>query len=68
MDELLASVLDAHGGLESWNRLTKLTARLSLGGPFWADRGWPDVYGNTSPLRRSPHPTGSPSSTSIPSA
>jgi hypothetical protein len=44
MDELLASVLDAHGGLESWNRLTKLTARLSLGGPFWADRGWPGVY------------------------
>jgi hypothetical protein len=44
MDELLASVLDAHGGAENWKRLTKLTARLSLGGPFWAARGWPDVY------------------------
>jgi hypothetical protein len=44
MDELLASALDAHGGLESWKRVTDLTARLSLGGPFWAARGWPDVY------------------------
>jgi hypothetical protein len=44
MDELLAGVLDAHGGLESWKRVTNLTARLSLGGPFWAARGWPDVY------------------------
>ena len=44
MDELLAKVLDAHGGLERWNSITKLTARLSYGGPFWAARGWPDVY------------------------
>ena len=43
MDELLASVLDAHGGLDNWDRLTKLTAQLSLGGPFWARRGWPEV-------------------------
>jgi hypothetical protein len=46
MDELLASALDAHGGLESRNRLTELTARLSLGGPSWSDRGWPGVYAN----------------------
>lgn len=46
MDELLSRVLDAHGGLENWTRVTKLTARLSLGGPFWAMRGWPDVYAN----------------------
>jgi hypothetical protein len=44
MDELLSSVLDAHGGLQNWNRITKLTAKLSLGGVFWAARGWPDVY------------------------
>jgi hypothetical protein len=43
-DDLLAGVLDAHGGLEDWDRVTTLTARLSLGGPFWARRGWPDVY------------------------
>ena len=43
-DELLADVLDAHGGLENWNAVTELTAELSLGGPFWGARGWPDVY------------------------
>jgi hypothetical protein len=31
-DELLARVLDAHGGLENWERVSKLEARLSLGG------------------------------------
>ena len=46
MDKLLNSVLGAHGGLENWKRVTKLTARLSLGGPFWAMRGWPNVYAN----------------------
>jgi len=46
MDEPLSRVLDAHGGLEDWTRVTKLRARLSLGGPFWAMRGWPDVYAN----------------------
>ena len=44
MDDLLASALEAHGGLERWKKTTKLTARLSYGGPFWAARGWPDVY------------------------
>jgi hypothetical protein len=42
--QLLAGVLEAHGGLENWRTATKLTARLSLGGPFWEARGWPDVY------------------------
>jgi hypothetical protein len=46
MDQLLAGVLEAHGGLTSWHSATKLTARLSLAGPFWAARGWPDVYAN----------------------
>jgi hypothetical protein len=45
-DELLARVLDAHGGLENWERVSKLEARLSLGGPFWAGRGWPGVLGD----------------------
>jgi hypothetical protein len=44
MDKLLAAVLDAHGGLQNWAKATKVTARLSLGGPFWAARGWPDEY------------------------
>jgi pimeloyl-ACP methyl ester carboxylesterase len=46
MDGLLKSVLDAHGGLASWAKTTKITARISLGGPSWAARGWPDVYSN----------------------
>ncbi len=46
-DSLLTAVLAAHGGLENWSRITRLTAELSLGGPFWAARGWPDVYGHT---------------------
>ena len=37
-------MLDAHGGLENWNAVTEITAELSLGGPFWGARGWPDVY------------------------
>src|SRR3954447_12111208 len=40
-DALLADVLEAHGGLERWRRLTTLTARLTVGGPFWTRRGWP---------------------------
>lgn len=44
MDKLLAAVLDAHGGLHEWAKATQLTARMSLGGPFWAARGWPGVY------------------------
>ena len=44
MDELLNDVLKAHGGLENWTKVTKLTALISLHGPFWAARGWPDVY------------------------
>ena len=44
MDHLLKSVLDAHGGLANWRAVTGLTAKLSLGGPFWEFRGWPDVY------------------------
>lgn len=34
------------GGLENWAKTTRITARMSLGGPFWAARGWPDVYSN----------------------
>ena len=44
MDDLLARVLEAQGGLENWDSVTGLTAKLLLGGPFWELRGWPDVY------------------------
>jgi hypothetical protein len=44
MDNLLSAVLDAHGGLTNWASTRRMTALLSLGGPFWAARGWPDLY------------------------
>jgi len=44
MNELLSRVLRAHGGLDNWTKVAGLTARLSLGGPFWAARGWPGIY------------------------
>ena len=44
MDKLLSAVLDAHGGLQNWAGITRITAQMSLGGPFWGARGWPEVY------------------------
>ena len=65
MDKLLEAVLDAHGGIENWAKVTKITAQMSLGGPFWAARGGRMYIPNpplrsirivsTSPLRHSPH-------------
>jgi hypothetical protein len=46
LDELLSAVLDAHGGLVNWQRARTVTAQLSLGGPFWAAPGWPDLLAN----------------------
>lgn len=45
-DDLLTRVLEAHGGLENWSKVRRLNAELSLGGPFWEWKGWPDVYAN----------------------
>ena len=44
MDELLTRVLDVHGGLTNWSKVRSATAKLSLGGPFWEWKGWPDIY------------------------
>ncbi|WP_426239181.1 hypothetical protein [Pararhizobium sp. DWP1-1-3] len=44
MDRLLTSVLDAHGGLQNWAKVTKLTADMTLGGPFWGARGWQGIF------------------------
>jgi hypothetical protein len=40
-NELLANVLEAHGGLTNWDDVGSLTAELVLGGPFWDLRAWP---------------------------
>jgi len=34
MDELLSAVLDAHGGLDNWQRVRTLRVGFSRGGPF----------------------------------
>lgn len=44
MTTLLDHALAAHGGLDHWNSLSGLVVRGSLGGPFWAAKGWADVY------------------------
>jgi hypothetical protein len=44
MNKLLSAVLDAHGGSRNWADISRITAQMSLGGPFWGARGWPDVY------------------------
>jgi len=43
MDELLSAVLDAHGGLDNWQRAGTLTP-----GYRWADRSGPLAAGRTS--------------------
>jgi hypothetical protein len=46
MDPLLSAAVDAHGGIDNWRQVTKLTAKLSVGGFFWAARGWPAAGGS----------------------
>ena len=38
---LTRKVLDAHGGLDNWERVRSLRADIVLGGPFWSMLGWP---------------------------
>ena len=40
---LVNFVLQAHGGLDLWSGLIKITARLSIAGPICAIKGWPDA-------------------------
>jgi hypothetical protein len=39
MNELLARVLDAHGGLDRWRQRTSLTATIITGGGLWPLKG-----------------------------
>jgi hypothetical protein len=39
MSELLTSALAAHGGLDRWNKLTSIRARLSVTGALFASKG-----------------------------
>jgi hypothetical protein len=55
MISLLTSVLDAHGGMDRWERVNTITARLSIGGPFWGRKGWPDIFGAETTLEFDAH-------------
>jgi hypothetical protein len=66
MSDLLETVIEAHGGLERWNQLDAVSARLSQGGALWGLKGQQgvlaDVYVRASlhEERESHHPFGAP--------
>ena len=46
MDKLLALAVDAHGGLDVWNRFESLHADVSLGGALWETKQIPGLFSN----------------------
>jgi DNA-binding CsgD family transcriptional regulator len=43
--KLLAQVIEAHGGLGRWPEVTGISARMTIGGPFWQSKGQPGILG-----------------------
>jgi hypothetical protein len=66
MNDLLNTVIEAHGGLDRWNQLDAVSARLKQDGAEWALKGHKgvldDVYvrANLHEERESHHPFGAP--------
>ena len=46
MNEFLAYVVEAHGGMHRWRGFATITTHLSAGGPFRGLKGWPDLLSN----------------------
>jgi len=44
MSDLLELAIEAYGGLRRWRELTSITARLSLGGTTWIEKGWEGAF------------------------
>ncbi len=44
MNDLLATALAAHGGLDRWNELGSVSANLSIGGVLWDLKGLPGLF------------------------
>lgn len=44
MTDLLTEALDAHGGLDRWNALTRMEADLSIVGAIWHLKSKPDFF------------------------
>ena len=47
MDSLLKLALEAHGGLNAWNRLQSLQANVAIGGGLWDQKQLPGLFKNT---------------------
>ena len=66
MNDLLDTVIEAHGGLERWGQLDSVSARLIQGGAMWGIKGQQgvldDVFVRASlhQERESHHPFGAP--------
>jgi hypothetical protein len=66
MTDLLETVIEAHGGLDRWNQLDSVSARLVQGGILWAVKGQEGVLDDVNMRarlheeRESHHPFGGP--------
>jgi len=47
MDTLAQKIIEAHGGLNTWNRYTSLTAHLAQGGALWGLKGHAGLLDDT---------------------
>jgi hypothetical protein len=43
MSELRDLAIDAHGGIERWNKVKAIEGDMSITGALWARKGWPDA-------------------------
>ena len=44
MSELRDLVIDAHGGIERWNKVKTIEGDMSITGGLWARKGWPALH------------------------
>lgn len=46
MDELLSLAVDAHGGLNNWNKFKRLNVHASIGGALWDMKQMSGLFSN----------------------
>ena len=46
MSELRDLVIDAHGGIDRWNKVKAIEGDMSITGALWARKGWPEALKN----------------------
>ena len=46
MSDLRELVIDAHGGIERWNKVKAIEADMAITGAMWVRKGWPDALKN----------------------